>query len=253
MRDICRPAADLLVIMGRFRYGLTKLYTEVDIGASSLRASLQCGARGSRGVEVGQMKDNGGDRLDVVFYMYLFCSDCVQAFVVCSVMIETVRMYAVSRACIMTDGADWSDSGELTVQLGCGRIGGCEGMHWVRRLKSCDIGRTSVFPPTNQFRPTLAASALTHLSPLSPSPSQTGPKCSSALLWVSPCARRGEYISGTDTTCDRSTSAPNPRSAHGAFRHLGTKIAKSPNSGRDERETASALVPTGPVVTMRPE
>lgn len=118
MRDICRPAADLLVIMGRFRYGLTKLFTEVDIGASSLRASLQCGARGSRGVEVGQMKDNGGDRLDVVFYMYLFCSDCVQAFVVCSVMIETVRMYAVSRACIMTDGADWSDGGELTVQAG---------------------------------------------------------------------------------------------------------------------------------------
>lgn len=253
MRDICRPAADLLVIMGRLRYGLTKLYPEADIGASLLRASLQCEARGSRGVEVGQMKDNGGDRLDVVFYMYLFCSDCVQAFVVCSVMIETVRMYAVSRACIIR----MARTGRMVVsslcKLGCGRIGGCEGMHWVRRLKSCDIGRTSVFPPTNQFRPTLAASALTHLSPLSPSPSQTGPKCSSALLWVSPCARRGEHSRDTDTTCDRTMSAPNPGSAHGAFRHLGTKIAKSPNSGRDERETASTLVPTGPVVTMRPE
>lgn len=32
MRDICRPAADLLVIMGRFRYGLTKLHTEADFG-----------------------------------------------------------------------------------------------------------------------------------------------------------------------------------------------------------------------------
>lgn len=118
MRDICRPAADLLVIMGRFRYGLTKLYTEVDISASLLRAKLQCGARGSRGVEVGQMKDNGDDRLDVVVCMYLLCSDCVQAFVVCSVMIDTAPRCDVSRACCVTNGADWPDSGELLCNWG---------------------------------------------------------------------------------------------------------------------------------------